>query len=334
METQNPNTSMILCLMMHGSFVPSPQNQVISGGFLLNKFSIAAAGQCALSTIIENRYIAYAMCDTVKKGSIIDVPTILREGDAHHASTLLLTEKKYQHLLTPTTTPITIFANTKPNLDQIYENELKRIGSNVHHTGKVGETNTKGNEFFEKIYTQDNERHGLILCKDWIEIRGVAMDNLLVNSYFIFFMNERYEPTNYWSVGGINSRLKNKFCGKFVQLCKMVSPGMINEVFGIKTFSSSDLFSFCQKYGRTNLSLIDKSCSIFDGDGNGEDVKEYDRLSLHPKSAKGTRKGPRKGTHSRKINKKKYKGKVKGSKKSINTFKKSVAKKSLNYKHF
>ena len=297
METQNPNTSMIICLMMHGSFEPNPQNQLISGDFLLNKFSIAAAGQCSLATLDQNRYVAYAMCDTVKKGGIIDVPVIIKEGFAH--SIMISLD------LNPTST----FARIPTNLDQIYINELTRIGSNVHHTGKVGETNTKGNEFFEKEYSLDNydPRHGLILCKDWVEIRGVAMDNLLANELFIGFMNERYEPTNDWVAGEINSPLKQIFYGKFKQLCKIV---MIDRVFCIKRFSSSDLFIFCQKYGRTNLSLIDKSCSVFT---DGDPVKEYDRLSGYPGSAKGTRKGPRKGprkgTHSRKINKKKYNAK-------------------------
>ena len=312
METQNPNTSMILCLMMHGEFEPTPQNQVISGDFLLNKFSIAAAGQCGLSTRDQNRYVAYAMCDTVKKGGIIDVPIILREGFAH--GTMIY------HLTWPVPTfpmPTTIYANTNPNLDQIYENELARIGSNVRHTGKVGETNTKGNEFFEKEYTLDNDdpRHGLILCKDWIEIGGVAMDNLLANSHFISFMNEKYEPTADWSKQSLYTRIKRDFCGKFGQIYNMVSDEYERlpyddldyeadkRLYCIKKFRSSDLFSFCQKYGRTNLSLVDKSCSVF---ADGNPVQEYNRLSLFPGSAKGTRKG-KKGTRKGK------KGKIKGS---------------------
>ena len=311
METQNPNTSMILCLMMHGGFKPNPQNQLIHSNFLLNKFSIAAAGQCGLSSLDQNRYVAYAMCDTVKKGGIIDVPIILREGFAHEYMT-----NDPNKLLNPTN----VFARTITNLDQIYESELARIGSNVHHTGKVGETNTKGNEFFEKVYALDNydTRHGLILCKDWIEIGGVAMDNLLANSHFISFMNEKYEPTADWSDQRLYTRIKRDFCGKIGQIYNMVSDEYERlsdeldyeadkRLYCIKRFRSSDLFSFCIMYGRTNLSLVDKSCSVF-ADGNPD--QEYNRLSLFPGSAKGTRKG-KKGT--RKGTRKGKKGKIKGS---------------------
>ena len=304
METQK-NTSMLLCLMMHGMFVPSPQNQVIRGEFLLNKFSVAAPGQCSISIQygLGNRYIQYAICDAVQKGSIVDVPTILREGYAHTT---------IQNPTSVNYTPNEIFKATPTNLDKMYKNELERISSTVYHSGKVGETNTEGNEFFEKIYTLDNDdpRHGLFLCKDWVEIGGVAMDNLLANRLFIHFMNNRHEPTNNWSADGINSPLKEQFYGKFVQLYNMVSTDKVEDkrLYCIKKFWSSDLFTFCAMYGRSNLSLIDKSCSVF---SDCDTIQEYHRLSLHPKSAKGIRKGPRKG--SRKNTRKGKKGKVKGS---------------------
>ena len=302
METSDPTTSMFLKLIMHGEFTRHPQNQTIVGDFILNKISIGPPGQCSRSSATIIQYVVYALCDAVQKGSIINVPTILREGFAH------------QGVLDTNSNPTIVFENTPPMKDIIYNNEVTKPPSktSVRYTGKMDEINTLGNTFFEKRYNIDHtENYGLFLCKDWVEIKGVVMDNLLANSFFIDFMNQKYDPTNVWRT---NNVWRNKYYGKSKQLCKMEpkysgnDPFRMDELFCIQEFVSSDLFEFCQKYGRTNLSLVDGSCSIFYTGSNP--VDEFKRLSLQPGSAKGTRKRIRKkvkGKDKHKKHSKKYK---------------------------
>jgi hypothetical protein len=299
METSDPTTSMFLNLSMHGEFTRRPQNQTIVGDFILNKISIGPPGQCTRSSATTGQYVVYALCDAVQTGSIVDVPTILREGFAH------------LNVLVTNSNPTIVFENTLPMKDIIYNNELTKPPSktSVRYTGKMDEINTLGNTFFEKSYNVDTtEKYGVFLCKDWVEIEGVAMDNLLANPLFIKFMNQKYDPDNVWK----NNYHRNYYYGKSKQLCKMNpeysgnDPFTMDEVSCIQRFVSSDLFEFCQKYGRTKLSLVDCSCSIFQ---NGSDtVNEFKRLSLHPGSAKGTRNRKKvKGKGKHKKHSKKYK---------------------------
>lgn len=303
MEHNNPSSSMFLALNVHGEFVPNSQPHTIDG-LILNKFSVSAPGQCALMSIHQQMYIFYSMCNAVKTHTIVDVPTILKEGNAHAIISLNITN--------PTIIkkgPFQIFLESPSNKDEMYKYEIqdRPTTTTAYHSGKVGETNTKGDSFFIKLYSMgSNEKIplGIYLCKDWPEIGGVEMDNLIINEKFIQFITSRYPE---------HRMLETRFGHK--QLYKQIDPDnpfKPDIVFGgVKQFTSLDLFEFCKFYGRPHISLVDNSCSVFPSNENS--ITRYDELNnpIYDNHAKGTRKGTRKGNRNKKHKKKTIKRKPK-----------------------
>ena len=159
----------------------------------------------------------------------------------------------------------------------------------------------------------ETNKFGVFLCSIWGKIGGRPMDNLLSNHFFIDFMNNKYEPEHKWRDGVANTRAIQKYYGIFKQLLSDSSIGCI------KRFVSSDLFEFCEKYGKPEISLVDTSCSTFYGTYDGEVASEeltksryelYDNMndSKNASVAKGIRK---------KSNKRKLRVLKKGKKSSI-----------------
>jgi len=301
----NSPTSILLLMTIHGKFVQNPV--VLSRGIRLNKFSNAATGQCSYSSTNEEKYVVYAICDTVNKDGIIDVPTIIKEGIVHAR-----TQISQNH-------PDAVFERTESSIDRTYNRNITaKFASTASHSGKVGEEITSGNSFFEKEYNLDVSRlFGIFLCTNWDTIKGKQMDNLLTNPYFIDFMNKKYEPDNNWA-NGDDTLVKLKYYGTFKQLLTSIK-------HCIKPFVSSDLFEFCEIFGKPDISLIDMSCSVFHGTYIGEDIteeltaaryKQYDDMNspTNKKVAKG-RKGKSKSKSKRK--KCKSKRKCNGSKRKL-----------------
>jgi hypothetical protein len=296
---------MLLNVDLHGQFI-SKTPKVMSG-IKLNKYNNAAPGQCTPATRPQRKYVAYALSDSVLSGGIIDIPTIIREGRAHSRNQL--------------------YEDIETNKDTIFNLEIARRNNTTTalHSGKVGEEITYGDSFFEKKYDLDeDEPYGVFLCKDWVEIGGNILDNLLANPFFIHFMNQKYDQAHVWGTSPkpergsfenkyISSYLhrtapergsfENKYIGSYLQLCTPIGRTAPELVVCIKTFVSSDLFEFCKEYGRPDISLIDFSCSVFaineklDELSLSQSVQErnnsmYDEFT-HPKNAsvaKGTRK--------------------------------------------
>jgi hypothetical protein len=319
-------TSILLNINLHGEFVEQIIKKHING-ILINKFSVAATGQCSFSSLDEERYIAYALCDAVASGGIIDVPTILKEATSH---------SKIQTNMDAE--PHTYFKTLESTLDHSFRRNNSLPYSNTsHHSGKVGEENTFGNLYFEKKYTLDTTRpFGIYLCKNWDVINGFAMDNLLTNRMFIEFMNNKYEPEHRWVENfyplkyGVKTKGQETYLSNtdvYPQLCKFSPDYELGLRACIKTIVSSDLFEFCQLYGRPDISLIDNSCSVFYGTYFGENLNEeqikmryriYDYMH-HPENAnvaKGTRKGKKRKSRKCKGSRK-GKEKSKGSKKIL-----------------
>ena len=311
-ESPNPiENSILLLINMHGGFVENPEVLTLSSEVQLNKFSNAATGQCSYSSVDEDKYVVYAICDAVNKDGIIDVPTIIKEGIAHAR-------------IQSSQTPSTVFERTHTNIDRMHARELTtKHASTAQHSGKVGEEITFGNLFFEKKYNLDATRLlGVFLCNNWDTIGGKQMDNLLANPHFINFMNEKYDPEHTWT-GGDNTPARRKYCGTFNQLLTTATQLLTTTKYCIKTFVSSDLFEFCEIFGKPEISLIDTSCSVFHGTSDGEVItkeltdarnNQFDVMnsSINEKVAKG-RKG--KKCKSKKCKSKSKRGK--GSKKKL-----------------
>jgi hypothetical protein len=271
MVNESPSTNIFLNITMHGMFVRNPEPITIPG-MRLNKFSVAAPGQCTHSNLPEDYHIQYSLYHAIKKHSIIDVPTIIKEAIA--------------------TSNATLFRESQSNIDRSYAYELKEPHSNVHYTGKVGDTTTFGNSFFEKTYTIDPNpdvfHHGIFLCNDWEEIGGFAMDNLLTNLRFIDYINKRYGEEN-----SIQAKQM------FIPVRRVIRESKLS----IKFINSRDLYEFCVENGKPDITVLDKSCSVFSAYSKNNPIEEYQRLNLYPEVAKGKR--------TRKIKK----GKIKKSKK-------------------
>jgi hypothetical protein len=299
---KNSQSAILLLLDLHGGFVQNPVVKVMSG-IKLNKYNNAATGQCSRSTIGARKYVLYAICDTVNQPhGILDIPVIIKEGYSH------------AHIQPPSI-PSIFFENTKTNLARTHKDEMTaKYVSTAPHSGVVGEEITYGNSFFEKMYQIDEtNKFGVFLCSIWGKIGGRPMDNLLSNHFFIDFMNNKYEPEHKWRDGVANTRAIQKYYGIFKQLLSDSSIGCI------KRFVSSDLFEFCEKYGKPEISLVDTSCSTFYGTYDGEVASEeltksryelYDNMndSKNARVAKGIRK---------KSNKRKLRVLKKGKKSSI-----------------
>lgn len=322
-EMEETDKSMLLVLNMHGSFVPNSQPHTIDG-LILNKFSVSAPGQCSVGHIHQQMYAFYSICYAVETRAIIDVPAILKEGNAH--STISLNLINDQNFMID---PSQIFTSTHSNKVSMYNYEIKNrpTTTNVHHTGKgVGETNTIGDSFFIKSYScSDYEEKiplGIYLCKDWTAIGGVKMDNLLINEIFIQFMRSRY-PTQ---LGRI---IENERGHKQLYKQTVSNHPFQDDIVGggIKRLTSLDLFEFCKFYGRPHISLVDDSCSVFPS--NEDSVARYDELtnSINAKHAKGTRKDNRNKKHKkRNIQKKKHPKKE--------TQKKTIKRKTQKYRRY
>jgi hypothetical protein len=323
---KNSSSSMLLNVDLHGGFI-SKTPKVMSG-IKLNKYNNAAPGQCTGASRPQRKYIVYALSDAVLSGSIIDIPTIIREGNAH------ATNKLYED--TPTNKDIMF------NLEITKRNDT----TTAQHSGKVGEEITYGNSFFEKSYELDkDEPYGVFLCKDWYEIGGNILDNLLANPFFIHFMNEKYDKAHLWGSSRNVGPIEEEYFGPYLQLCTPIGRTAPEMVDCIKKFVSSDLFEFCEEHGRPEISLLDSSCSVFtkqlildessreSESWSGSDLTDespniqkrsirlYDEFT-HPKNAsvaKGTRKSKkgklrvvkngRKGKGSRKVKRIKMQGK-------------------------
>jgi hypothetical protein len=301
---RNSPSSMLLNVDLHGKFI-SKTPKVMSG-IKLNKYNNAAPGQCTSASKPERKYIAYALSDAVLSGSIIDIPTIIREGYAYAENKL--------------------YEDTTTNKDNMFHSEITNRAdvTTANHSGKVGEEITYGNSFFEKKYKLDeDEPYGVFLCKKWGSIEGNILDNLLANPFFILFMNEKYDKAHVWGSSRNAGPIENEYFGSYQQLISHV--GATEMVDCVKTFVSSDLFEFCEEHGRPEISLIDTSCSVFNGSLFPPDSEHPTRNSLydyftHPKHAnvaKGTRKGKKR--KSRKC--KGRKGKEKRCSKKILTVK-------------
>ena len=313
----NSPNSILLLMSIHGKFVENPVVLRLSSGVHLNKYSNAATGQCSYSSIDEEKYVVYTICDAVNNDGIIDVPTIIKEGIAHAR-----TQLSQNH-------PDAVFERTESSMDRTYNRNITaKFASTAQHSGKVGEEITSGNSFFEKEYNLDVDRlFGIFLCNAWGKIGGEQMDNLLANPEFIHFMNEKYEPANRW-IDGDDTPTRRKYYGLYRQLLTKFSPKEPTELYCIKTFVSSDLFDFCKIFGKTEINLIDTSCSAFYGTYIGEVITEdltKERYALHDIMNSSINEKVAKGHKGKKCKSKKCKSKRgkskskrgKGSKKKL-----------------
>ena len=305
------DSSMLLYLIMHGAFVSKTPK--IMRGIQLNKFNVAAPGQCTFTSELEHRYIPYVVSDAVASGGIIDVPNIIREATAHSRAQI-----------NPKLDIQNLFEKTETNKDRIYNSELARHTSTALHSGKVGEEITYGNSFFEKKYDSDTERpyYGIFLCKKWDAIEGNILDNLLANPFFILFMNNKYDKAHLWGSSRNAGPIETKYFGSYKQLSTRnnASAGTFEVLDFIKTLVSSDLFEFCEEHRRPEISLIDNSCSVFmnstfqpesNTSTRYDEMYDYFTHPKHANVAKGTRKGNgREGKGKRTQSGRKSKGKM------------------------
>jgi hypothetical protein len=283
---RDSDTSMLFFIYTHGSIATDEEdNIIVHTCHSLNKFSASGAGQCTYMSETAAKYIAYALNDAVNNDGILDISTILREGDAH------------RHALEDPKSAITTYNETLPTAVSQHNEGLANQSACLGEFDEIvssqilGDKTTLGTEFVEKYYIPDDDDSNCIfICKDWPEIGAKQMDNLLENQLFINYMLTRYKKD-------LTKSIKKFITGE--------------DVVCIRTTLLSNIIDFSEKNGRGDVSIVDRSCSVILGDHpyTAAQIAEYSRTldQLGPTVAKGKTK--RKKTKRKKTKRKKTKRK-------------------------
>jgi hypothetical protein len=242
---KSDKSSVLLFIAMHGELMvrdhmdPTPlQNE----GMLLNKFSMASPGHCAVSSFYDRQYVLYAMCDAVQTGKPLDILTMYKEAHAHI------------HAKTHNIDGITAFDQTPSPLKFAHDFSLKKQLENQSRFSReaiydevLGGDTYRGNKYYDKYYSfADGIGGGIFICTPWPEIGAVRMDNLLENEVFIKWM----------------SKFKFPFINNSDKLVKAIDvKDAKKKGIGITTLSL--LTEFCIERGRFLMNMVDDSCSLF-----------------------------------------------------------------------
>jgi hypothetical protein len=244
--------SMLLFINMHGGIIITDSLNTDLGGnepivktcrdSTLNKFSSAGVGQCTMITRNSSKYIAYSLCEAAINDDIsLDIDIILRESMAHrnaikskNARTPLQIYKETPHstILARTYGLKAQSECTSRNFDEVKYTEEELLGN----------VTTFGNKYLEKLYDVKSSSY-ITICKKWDAIEANIMDNLLENEFFKDFIVNKRDTTKSKSTKSIHN----------------------NKVYVISPILLSDIIEFCELYGMTSISILDNSCSVFNG---------------------------------------------------------------------
>jgi hypothetical protein len=317
---KSDKSSVLLFIAMHGELMvgdhidPEPlQNEHM----LLNKFSMASPGHCAVSSFYVRQYVLYAICDAVQTGKPLDILTMFKEARAH----LCAKHDNVDCITAFDQTPSALkFAHDfllKKQLETQLENQSGFSREAIYDEVLGGDT-YRGNKYYDKYYSfADGIGGGIFICSDWPEIGAVRMDNLLENEVFITWMSKFGFP----------------FIDKSDKLVKAIDVKDEKNGIGITTLNL--LTKFCIEHGRFLMNMVDDSCSSFNIESiNLEQATALSkRLILQKDVAKGIkrkskRKSKRKGNNKSKSKRKGRKGIKSKSKKKrqviLHRFNKSI----------
>jgi hypothetical protein len=243
---KSDKSSVLLFIAMHGELMVGDHNDpkpLQNEHMLLNKFSMASPGHCAVSSFYDRQYVLYAMCDAEKTGKPLDILTMYKEAHAHI------------HAKTHNIDGITAFDQTPSPLKFAHDFSLKKQLENQTGFSReaiydevLGGDTYRGNIYYDKYYSfGDGIGGGIFICSaDWPEIGAVRMDNLLENEVFITWMSKFGFPFIYNS-------------DKLVKAIDVKDAG--KKGIGITTLNL--LTNFCIEYRRFLMNIVDDSCSLF-----------------------------------------------------------------------
>ena len=303
---RDSNESMLFFISMHGSICADDNKVVVNKCKSLNKFSASGAGQCTQIAHEGSKYIAYALAEAVANNGILDISTILREGNAHHSSLKVNISAvlNYEQTL-PTAISQHNYGIAKHAAAVCAGEDFQEIVSSEI----LGDKTTFGIEYVEKGYSvKTGHRDGIFICKDWPEIGAKSMDNLLENQAFINYILNTYIPSD----------VPGTFDFVFTTIKPLIT-GSDDDVRCVKRIFLSELIEFSEKNGRPEVNVVDNSCSVLMGMKDFT-CKQIDRFktfldSLGDNVAKGVKRTKKGSRYNKTTRVKGNRGKPKGTKK-------------------